>query len=89
MRPVRTLLFTLGTLALLASVQRCKTVEMDEQTPTTRDTTSTTGFKCEENKTLCGQLKSCAEAKFYQANCPDVNLDADSDGTPCEELLCK
>ncbi|EMK3344960.1 cold shock domain-containing protein [Vibrio sp. YT-17] len=45
------------------------------------------GFSC-TGKTYCSQMISCAEAKFYLANCPDTKLDGDGDGIPCESQFC-
>ena len=36
----------------------------------------------------CTQMKSCAEAKYFLANCPGVKMDGDKDGIPCEEQWC-
>jgi len=44
-------------------------------------------FHC-EGKLRCAQMSSCDEAKFYQRNCPDVDLD-DDDGVPCKAEWCK
>lgn len=52
---------------------------------TTGGATST--FKC-EGKTRCSQMTSCEEAKFYLRNCPDVKIDGDGDGIPCEREFC-
>jgi len=56
-------------------------------TSTQPSTPSTTGFTCGSKKT-CGQMTSCAEAKFYLNNCGVSSLDRDKDGIPCEDL-CK
>ncbi|MGI9878351.1 cold shock domain-containing protein [Vibrio chagasii] len=45
------------------------------------------GFRC-EGKTYCSQMRSCDEAKFYLANCPNVKIDGDNDGEPCEMQWC-
>lgn len=45
------------------------------------------GFSC-EGKTYCSQMKSCDEAKFYLANCPNVQIDGNNDGEPCEMQWC-
>lgn len=45
-------------------------------------------FQCEPNKTYCSQMTSCAEADFYLAHCPDVKMDGDHDGIPCEDQWC-
>jgi cold shock CspA family protein len=44
-------------------------------------------FQC-EGKTMCSQMTSCEEAKFYLRNCPNVKIDGDGDGIPCERKLC-
>lgn len=37
-------------------------------------------------KTRCGQMLSCAEARYYMNNCGLGRLDGDGDGIPCETL---
>jgi hypothetical protein len=44
-------------------------------------------FRC-DGRTYCSQMTSCAESKFFLANCPGVKMDGDSDGIPCEEQWC-
>lgn len=43
------------------------------------------GFSCSPRKS-CGQMSSCAEARFYLTQCQRGDLDHDSDGTPCETI---
>lgn len=43
------------------------------------------GFSC-GFKTKCGQMDSCAEARFYLTECGLRRLDRDNDGVPCESL---
>jgi len=43
------------------------------------------GFTC-SGKTTCGQMTSCAEARFYLTTCGVSRLDGDKDGTPCETI---
>lgn len=62
-------------------------------TPKPSVTSSTTqdssgGFVC-SGKTTCGQMTSCAEAKFYLNSCGLKSLDRDNDGIPCETTHCK
>ena len=45
------------------------------------------GFRC-DGRQHCSQMKSCAEAKYFLANCPGVKMDGDGDGVPCEEQWC-
>lgn len=41
-----------------------------------------TGYKC-EGKRYCSEM-TCKEARFYIKNCPNVEIDGDLDGIPCE-----
>lgn len=40
-------------------------------------------FRC-DGRQYCSQMKSRAEAEFFVENCPDVRMDGDGDGEPCE-----
>jgi len=44
-------------------------------------------FRC-DGRTLCSQMTSCDEARFFLRNCPDVQMDGDGDGVPCEQQWC-
>ena len=46
-----------------------------------------TGFSC-DGRQYCSQMKSCAEAKYFLANCPGVKMDGDKNGIPCEQQWC-
>ncbi len=46
-----------------------------------------TGFSC-QGKQHCSQMNSCKEARFYLKNCPNVKLDGNHDGVPCERQWC-
>jgi cold shock CspA family protein len=50
-------------------------------------TRSVSQFSC-EGKQRCPQMQSCEEAVFYLQNCPDVAIDGDHDGIPCEQQWC-
>ena len=41
-----------------------------------------------KGKTLCTEMVSCDEARYYLKYCPDVAIDGDGDGLPCEEQWC-
>ena len=71
-------------IASLGTILRCKTVEIGNQDPVDADTTT---YSC-TGKTQCTEMKSCNEAKFYLKNCPNVQIDGDGDGIPCEDQLC-
>ena len=46
------------------------------------------GFSCDGRK-YCSQMTSCAEAKYFLANCPGVKMDGgQSNGIPCEQQWC-
>lgn len=47
-----------------------------------------TSFRC-DGRTRCSQMHSCAEAKFFLAHCPAVQMDGDHDGVPCETQWCR
>ena len=42
-----------------------------------------TGFSC-QGKQRCYEMTSCKEARFYLKYCPNVKIDGDHDGKPCE-----
>jgi hypothetical protein len=44
-----------------------------------------TTFNC-STKRKCGEMGSCAEARFYLEECGLTRLDGDGDGMPCESL---
>ncbi len=41
-----------------------------------------------DGRTYCSQMSSCAEAKYFLTHCPNVKMDGDHDGIPCEQQLC-
>lgn len=44
-------------------------------------------FKC-DGRTHCSQMHSCAEAKYFLAHCPNVQMDGNHDGVPCQKQWC-
>lgn len=44
-------------------------------------------FRC-DGRTRCTQMTSCAEARYFLANCPGVKMDGNHDGIPCQEQWC-
>lgn len=44
-------------------------------------------FRC-DGRQHCSQMRSCAEAKYFLANCPDTKMDGNRDGVPCEQQWC-
>ena len=49
---------------------------------------SSSSFKC-DGRTRCSQMTSCEEATFFLKNCPNVKMDGDGDGIPCEDQWCR
>ena len=50
-------------------------------------TSVTSSFKC-DGRIHCSQMTSCEEATFFLRNCPNVKMDGDNDGIPCEQQWC-
>jgi hypothetical protein len=46
-----------------------------------------TEYQC-DGREHCSQMKSCEEAEFFLSNCPNVKMDGDNDGDPCERGPC-
>jgi hypothetical protein len=44
-------------------------------------------FIC-DGRVYCSQMKSCDEAKYFLEYCPNVKLDGNHDGIPCEKQWC-
>lgn len=49
-------------------------------------TPSKAGFSQCGTKTVCSEMSSCAEAKYFLNQCGLKRLDGDKDGVPCERL---
>lgn len=47
----------------------------------------TANYIC-DGRTHCSQMTSCDEAKFFLRNCPNVKMDGNHDGVPCEQQWC-
>lgn len=48
---------------------------------------ATPAFQC-DGRTTCGQMNSCAQARFFIQHCPNTTMDGDGDGIPCEQQWC-
>jgi len=44
-------------------------------------------FTC-DGRVYCSQMKSCDEAKYFVEHCPNVKMDGNHDGVPCEKQWC-
>ncbi|MDD5753981.1 MAG: excalibur calcium-binding domain-containing protein [Methylococcales bacterium] len=60
------------------------TVAPHEQPTTAITTPLYSNYEC-DGRTLCSQMNSYEEAKFFLDNCPDNRMDGDHDGIPCEK----
>lgn len=49
---------------------------------------SAQSFAC-DGRTYCSQMTSCEEATYFLQHCPDVKMDGNNDGIPCEKQWCK
>jgi hypothetical protein len=48
---------------------------------------SQSSFAC-DGRSYCSQMKSCEEAKYFLEHCPNVKMDGNHDGVPCEQQWC-
>lgn len=48
---------------------------------------SQSSFAC-DGRTYCSQMRSCDEAKYFLQHCPNVKMDGNNDGIPCEKQWC-
>ncbi len=63
---------------------------VDVPAPATVATTTkpaSSPFKC-DGRTMCSQMTSCAEARYFVRHCPDTKMDGNGDGEPCEQQWC-
>jgi len=44
-------------------------------------------FHC-DGRTMCSQMTSCAEARYFLQQCPGTTMDGNHDGEPCERQWC-
>ncbi|MBN9463492.1 MAG: excalibur calcium-binding domain-containing protein [Burkholderiales bacterium] len=63
------------------------TLERQPASVNTRPDASQSAYRC-DGRTYCSQMTSCAEATFFLQNCPNVKMDGDGDGVPCERQWC-
>jgi hypothetical protein len=73
--------------AASAAAAASSAAPFEEQRPAAQAASASGGFRC-DGRQMCSQMKSCAEAKYFLANCPGVKLDGNKDGIPCEKQWC-
>ena len=59
----------------------------DTSSPTDASEPMQLPFHC-DGRTYCSQMTSCEEAKYFLAHCPNVKMDGDHNGIPCERQWC-
>lgn len=90
---ITTLNWALIILALMAIFYLYQTfspnpLPMPQQLKTWLKKEDFSKFTC-QGKQHCSQMVSCKEARFYLQNCPNVKIDGDGDGVPCEKQWCR
>jgi len=55
---------------------------------TSRPAAAAAGYAC-DGRTHCSQMNSCAQARYFLAQCPNTQMDGDGDGEPCERQWCR
>ena len=58
-------------------------VHHDQKRLEQQPATAQTQFSC-DGRTHCSQMRSYEEAVFFLRNCPNVKMDGNNDGEPCE-----
>lgn len=58
-----------------------------ESAPPLDEATAPPPFRC-DGRRFCSQMRSCDEARFFVANCPDTRMDGNRDGQPCQRQWC-
>ena len=56
--------------------------------PAAEERRAETRFRC-DGRTHCSHMTSCEEATFFLQNCPNVKMDGNNDGVPCEKQWCR
>jgi cold shock CspA family protein len=75
--------FLVSVLVLVTFFVYYKGVEKEGFTGYSVEKEEFAGYKC-EGKRYCSEM-TCEEARFYVNNCPNVEIDGDGDGKPCEQ----
>lgn len=75
----------------IAATQKAVAIHSNENTVSSEFHSSenavSSDFHC-DGRTYCPQMTSCAEATFFLKNCPNVKMDGNYDGVPCEQQWC-
>lgn len=86
-RPRANIAAILASTALLAAIFFYGYTGLYIQGPETSATATAASFHC-DGRTQCSQMTSCGEAEFFLRHCPNVQMDGNGDGIPCEQQWC-
>ena len=76
-----------GTMCVRIEPVEGSLTVVSSQAPS-KENRSIPSFRC-DGRTHCSQMTSCEEATFFLRNCPNVKMDGNNDGVPCEKQWCK
>lgn len=76
-----------GKFAHRFSVQENISAPQEAVAVNSNENAASSTFQC-DGRTYCSQMTSCAEATLFLKNCPDVKMDGNHDGVPCEQQWC-
>ena len=76
-----------GKYAHLLAAQESFPAPQEAVAVHSNENTVSSAVQC-DGRTYCSQMASCAEATFFLKNCPDVKMDGNHDGVPCEQQWC-
>lgn len=81
------LLVAVGVVAYGYGEYSRRAAPLNTNAPKTEVQESSLAYHC-DGRTHCSQMTSCAEATFFLRNCPNVQMDGNNDGVPCEQQWC-
>jgi len=77
----------LGIIVSLAAAVALAVYGYGKYAHHSNENTVSSALQC-DGRTYCSQMTSCAEATFFLKNCPNVKMDGNHDGVPCEQQWC-
>jgi len=70
-------------LAMAFFVSGCGSSSDYKEGTAVDNVTNDSAFQC-DGREYCSEMDSFEEAKYFLNNCPNVKMDGDNDGIPCE-----
>jgi len=77
----------IGAYAYLRLIGPSASTSTSTPRPGISSVPSSANYQC-DGRTMCSQMHSCAEAKYFLRHCPGTKMDGDNDGEPCEQQWC-